>query len=162
MTLSAKLIVKNKCWILEDDDGRKIGTIHNNGSSITLVRGNKREEFNSLKKLSDRYNILVDKINPAKQISESHKVYEYPCDHNAQNILWDIKHRLPIFTKGRKSKSFFCAGYYIVKFNNGWVKSYCPKLITLNRYPYQGPFKSQEEMIEKLRIANGNTTKSTP
>ena len=160
MTLSAKLVVKNKCWILEDD-GRKIGTIHNNGSSITLVRGNKRENFNSLKKLSDRYNILVDKITPTKEIKESHKVYDYPCDYNAQNILWDIKHRLPIFTKGRKSKSFFCAGYYIVKFNNGWVKSYCPKLITLNRYPYQGPFKSQEEMIENLRTANGNTTKST-
>jgi len=60
-----------------------------------------------------------------------------------------------VFTKGRKSKSFFCAGYYIVKFNNGWVKSYCPKLITLNRYPYAGPYKTQQEMLENLRIANG-------
>jgi hypothetical protein len=60
-----------------------------------------------------------------------------------------------VFTKGTKSKSFFCAGYYIVKFNNGWVKSYCPKLITLNRYPYAGPYPTLEEMQENLRIANG-------
>lgn len=160
MSLLAKPIVKNKCWILEED-GNKIGTILNNGRGVTLVSRGKRENFGSLKVLSDRYNIVVDKTKPAKQIRESHMVYDYPCDYDAQNILWDVRHKLPIFTKGSKSKSFFCAGYYIVKFNNGWVKSYCPKLITLNRYPYQGPFKSQEEMQERLRTANGITTKST-
>ena len=160
MSLLAKSVVKNKCWILEED-GHKIGTILNNGRGVTLVSRGKRENFGSLKILSDRYNIVVDKTKPTKQIRESHLVYDYPCDHDAQNILWDVRHKLPIFTKGSKSKSFFCAGYYIVKFNNGWVKSYCPKLITLNRYPYQGPFKSQDEMQERLRIANGITTKFT-
>lgn len=161
MSLLAKSVYKNKCWIVEED-GKKIASILTNSEGVTLVKDNTRERFTSLKGLSERYNIVVDKTKPAKQPKESHEVYGYPCEHNAQNILWDVQHKLPIFTKGSKSKSFFCAGYYIVKFNNGWVKSYCPKLITLNRYPYQGPFKTQEEMQEQLRIANGNTTKSTP
>ena len=155
MSLLAKTIVKNKCWIVEDS-GIKVGTILANGSGVTYVDEQQhREQFASLKLCSDRYNIIVDKAPPKKIITEAHTVYGYPCEYNAHNALWDVKHKLPIFTKGKKSKSFFCAGYYIIKFNNGWVKSYCPKLITLNRYPYAGPYDTQEEMKERLRIANG-------
>ena len=154
MSLLAKAVVKNKCWIVEDD-GHKVGTIMANSNGVVYQHDQKREQFASLKLCSDRYNIVVDKTPPKKIITESSSVYGYPCEYKAHNILWDVKHKLPIFTKGSKSKSFFCAGYYIVKFNNGWVKSYCPKLITLNRYPYAGPYESAEEMQEHLRIANG-------
>ena len=154
MTLLAKAIVKNKCWIVEDN-GQQIGTILANPQGVVYQHDQQREQFASLKLLSDRYYIIVDKAPPKKVITESNTVYGFPCEHKPNNILWDVKHRLPIFTKGSKSKSFFCAGYYIVKFNNGWVKSYCPKLITLNRYPYAGPYDSAEEMQEHLRIANG-------
>lgn len=160
MSLLAKSVYKNKYWIVEDD-GERVASILSSPGGVTLVHKGKRLRFSSLKTLSDRYDIVVDKTKPAKQVTERNEVYGYPCEHKANNILWDVKHKLPIFTKGNKSKSFFCAGYYIVQFNNGWVKSYCPKLITLNRYPYQGPFKTQEEMQEHLRIANGNTIKFT-
>ena len=154
MTLLAKSIVKNKCWIVEDD-GTKVGTIMVNPAGVVFQHDQKKEQFTSLKMLSDKYNIVVDKAPPKRVITESNTVYDFPCEHKPNNVLWDVKHRLPIFTKGNKSKSFFCAGYYIVKFNNGWVKSYCPKLITLNRYPYAGPYDTLEEMQERLRIANG-------
>ena len=154
MSLLAKAIVKNKCWIVEDN-GHQIGTILANPQGVVYQHDHKKEQFASLKILSDRYNIIVDKTPPKKVITESNTVHGFPCEHKPNNILWDVRHRLPIFTKGTKSKSFFCAGYYIVKFNNGWVKSYCPKLITLNRYPYAGPYESAEEMQEHLRIANG-------
>jgi hypothetical protein len=155
MSLLAKAIVKNKCWVVEDDYHNKVGTIMTNPKGVVYQHDQKREQFASLKVLSDRYNIIVDKSPPKKIVTEAHDVYGYPCDYKAQNVLWDVPKKLPVFTKGSKSKSFFCAGYYIVKFNNGWVKSYCPKLITLNRYPYAGPYQTQEEMQEHLRIANG-------
>lgn len=154
MTLLAKSIVKNKCWIVEQD-GAKVGTIMTNPDGVVYQHNQQREQFSSLKLLSDKYNIVVEKAPVKKAKSQTHEVYGYPCEHKPNNVLWDVKHKLPIFTKGNKSKSFFCAGYYIVKFNNGWVKSYCPKLITLNRYPYAGPYDTLEEMQERLRIANG-------
>ena len=164
MTLLARSVVKNKCWIVEQD-GTKIATIHANEQGVTLVQDTTREQFPNLKTLSDRYNIIIDKSKPAKVAKESHEVYSYPCDNKPQNALWDLHHKLPVFTKGSKSKSFFCAGYYIVQFNNGWVKSYCPKLITLNRYPYQGPYFTKDEMQVQLKLANGGhdgeSTKST-
>ena len=154
MSLIAKAIVKNKCWIVEDD-GNKVGNIFQSPRGVIYRHEGKREPFASLGKLTARYNIKVDKNTPVKVEIETNSVYGYPCEHRANNILWDVPKGLPVFTKGKKSKSFFCAGYYILKFNNGWVKSYCPKLITLNRYAYAGPYNTLEEMQENLRIANG-------
>ena len=70
--------------------------------------------------------------------------------------MYDIKEKLPIFTKSKKSKSLYCAGYYLVKFNINWLKSYCPKLITLQRNKYLGPYKTEIEM--KAALTNANRT----
>jgi hypothetical protein len=40
----------------------------------------------------------------------------------------------------------------VIKFRKGWVKSFCPKLITLERYPFHGPFKSESEMKQMLTV----------
>ena len=154
MSLLAKSIIKNKCWIVEQD-GTKVGTIMANPNGVVYQVNHRREQFPSLKLLSDRYNIIVEKSPAKKAKTPAHEIYGFPCKNNPYNVLWDVKHKLPIFTKSAKSKSFFCAGYYIIKFNNDWVKAFCPKLITLNRYPYAGPYDSAEEMQERLRIANG-------
>ena len=150
MSLLAKSVIKNKFWVLEND-GKQVGTIQVNPLGVTLVSKGKREKFSSLKILSDRYNIVVDTQKPEKvKKKEEQDVYGYPCAYKAYNILWDVPKKLPVFTKGKKSKSFFCAGYYAVKFNNGWVKSFCPKLITLQRYEDKGPFKTEIEMKQVL------------
>jgi len=155
MALSAKSVIKNKCWVVEEDNGKKIGTILANSVDFTFVKGRSREHYPTLKRLSDRYNIKVDKPTNKKVIKESHDVHGYPCDHNAKNALWNVPLKLPVFTKGTKSKSFFCAGYYLLKFNLGWVKSYCPKLITVQRYDYQGPFKTENDMKTALSEQHG-------
>jgi hypothetical protein len=55
----------------------------------------------------------------------------------------------------------FCAGYYIVKFETvNWRKAYCPKIITLQRYPYKGPIKSKTEMVAQLNEALKNSDKT--
>jgi hypothetical protein len=63
------------------------------------------------------------------------------------------KKQLPVYTKTPKSKSQFCAGYYIICFEKGWRKAYCPKMITLSRYKYKGPIKSKIEMQQVLNDA---------
>jgi hypothetical protein len=59
--------------------------------------------------------------------------------------MWDVKHRLPLFTKENKSKSWYAAGWYAVKQHRSWKLIRNPKLIVLERYQYQGPFHTQEE-----------------
>ena len=68
--------------------------------------------------------------------------------------MYDVKRKLPLFTKSNKSKSAYCAGYYVIKFDKGWVKSFCPKLITIERNESKGPFKTDLEMRQELSRVN--------
>jgi hypothetical protein len=86
---------------------------------------------------------------------EEYDVHGYPCKTKPFNGLYDLKRKLPLYTKTEDSQSFFTAGYYCIEFENGWVPAYCPKLITLGRNNYLGPFKTKLEMTEILRKQNG-------
>ena len=156
MTVFAKSVLKNKFWIVEDA-GEKIATIQMvEDGTVVYVSSTERRKYTNIKLLSKDYNIVFDKEQ--KKLKEQKAEYDahgYPVSSKPWNVLYDVKHQFPIYTKTNKSKSYFCAGYYIIKFANGWVKSFCPKFITLNRYEYQGPYKTKLEMQEQLRLANG-------
>lgn len=153
----AKPVVKNKMWIVESA-GTKVGNIMAvEEGGIVYVHDNQREQFPSIKILQKKYNIEFAKAEkPKKEKLSVYDVYGFPTNSAPNNQVLDVQRYLPIYTKGAKSKSFFCAGYYVIKFSSTWVRAYCPKLITLNRYEYQGPFKTQERMVEAMREANGN------
>lgn len=154
--LLAKPVLKNKFWIVENH-GEKIATIQMiEDGSVVYVSPTERKKYASIKVLSREHNILFDRVDKkTKSTVQEYEAHGYPVSSKPWNVLYDVKHRFPIYTKTSKSKSYFCAGYYIIKFNNGWVKSFCPKFITLNRYDYQGPYKTKLEMQEQLRLANG-------
>ncbi|NDG33112.1 hypothetical protein EB118_23975, partial [bacterium] len=142
MNLISKELIPDKEWILKDGDN-KIGSIQKNKKGYNLYKNGKRIQFKAI----DNLGIELPKKNLESKIefSEVHQIYEYPCSSKPFEPIYNIVKKLPIFTKSKKSKSHFCAGYYIIQFRKGWVKSYCPKLITLERYPYKGPFKTETE-----------------
>ena len=150
--LLAKAIVPDKFWIIERD-GEKIGTLRYDEEYILTVN-KKNARYPDQKSLSELTKISFD--NTAIIQVENDKqweVHNYPTKCKPFNGIFDLKRKLPLFTKTPKSQSFFCAGHYIIQFENGWVKSYCPKLITLSRNEFQGPFKDGLEMQEQLRKA---------
>jgi len=65
-----------------------------------------------------------------------------------------------MFTKSKKSKSLYCAGYYIIKFDKGWVRSFCPKMVTCENYVSKGPFKTELEMRLELSKENADAKRS--
>jgi hypothetical protein len=152
----AKPVVKNKFWIVEEG-GEKIATIQAiEEGGFVYVHDEQRELFPSIKMITKKYNVeFVKAERPRREKQDVYEVYGFPTNSQPNNEVLDVQRYLPIYTKGAKSKSFFCAGYYIIKFSSTWVRAYCPKLITLNRYEYQGPFKTQEAMLESMREANG-------
>ena len=150
MNAVAKPVVKNKYWIVEEA-GHKIATIQAiDEGGYAYVHDNLRERFATIKMLSKKYNIQFDNTKPPK-VKQTHDCYGFTCSGKPYNQVWDVQRRLPIYSKQPKSKSFYCAGYYVIKFNNSWIKEYCPKNITLNRYEYHGPFKTSAEQIEKYK-----------
>ena len=93
---------------------------------------------------------FVAKIVKESNTALPNEVHGYSTSVEPRNAMFDIRRKLPLFTKSSDSKSLYCAGYYVIKFDKGRVKSFCPKLITLQRYEYKGPFKTEFEMKQVL------------
>ena len=173
MTIKAKTLVKDKFWIVEQN-GQKLGTLQKKEDDgwIFLNKQDKRQVYHTQESLftkfgfnifsydniKDKQSSSVDKWD--RMESEEFNVHTYPCSVNPFNPMFDVQKQLPIYTKTPKSKSLFCAGYYIVCFEKGWRKAYCPKVITLQRYPYKGPMKSKIEMQQELNNAIKEFTKN--
>ncbi len=151
-TLTAKSIINDKFWIVERN-GEKFATLRKNDNE-RFVLSNKSgvELFNSKESLIQKYgeNFFVVDIIKESDDAAQNEVYGFATCVAPTNPMFDIHKKLPLFTKSKESKSLYCAGYYTIRFDKGWVKSFCPKLITLQRYDYQGPFKTEFEMKQAL------------
>lgn len=150
----AKPVVDGKFWIVEEQ-GNKIGVLKvTEQKKYVFSSKDKITTFDNKKKLFEAFGpeFFVKKTSSVKNnnTEENNIVYGYPTSTTPFNPLYDVKRHLPLFTKSNKSKSIYCAGYYIIKFDKGWVRSFCPKLITIERYPFTGPFKTEEEAKEAL------------
>ena len=150
--LHAKPIIENKFWIVEKD-GEKFATLRKSEDN-RFVMSNK-SGVKIYDKKSDLTKDFGKEFFVAKIIKEAdqslpNEVHGYPTNGLPHNSMFDIKRKLPIFTKSQESKSHYCAGYYVIRFDKGWVKSFCPKLITLQRYDHKGPFKTDLEMRQVL------------
>tara|TARA_Y100001970_G_scaffold150816_1_gene184848 strand:+ start:1756 stop:2268 length:513 start_codon:yes stop_codon:yes gene_type:complete len=159
MTVRAKTLVKDKFWIVEEN-GQKLGTLQkkdDNGWIFLSKKDKQRQVFHTHESLVTRFgfNILEQNTEEETPIDAPTEfdVHGYPCSQQPFNPMFDVQKQLPIYTKTPKSKSLFCSGFYIICFEKGWRKAYCPKLITLQRYPYKGPIKTKLEMQQVLNNA---------
>jgi hypothetical protein len=148
--LIAKPVIKNKFWVVEES-GNKIATIQaRDDGGYAYVHDEQREYFPSVKNLKQKYNIKFGSSEKNKK-ENCKSVYGFPIIGRAYNQVWDVQRRLPIYSKTPKSKSLFCAGYYLIQLNREWTEHFCPKNITLARYQYLGPFKTKDEIHDILK-----------
>jgi hypothetical protein len=158
MSSTAKVLVPNKEWLVRDGNS-KIGSVSKAKKGYVFLKNGRAIGFKNLIEISEQFGITVFEENFKKELNkgandENHMIYDYPCSSEPYEPVYNVKKKLPLFAKSDKSKSQYCAGYYVIRFRKGWVKSFCPKLITLERYPFQGPFKTEAEMKSVLNIVN--------
>ena len=145
--IETKELIPDKEWIIKAGNF-KIGSIQKNKKGYIVYSKGQKINY---KNITDLGIELPKKEYHSKiEILNGYNIYDYPCSTKPYSQVYNLKTKLPIFTKSSKSKSHFCAGYFIIQFRKGWVKSFCPKLITLERYPYKGPFKTEHEMKQEL------------
>jgi hypothetical protein len=150
--LHAKPIIDNKFWIIEEN-GEKIATLRKNEDNRFVMSNESWVKIYETKEsLTKQFgkDFFAAKIIKEADNSEPNEIHGYSTSSDPHNAMFDIQRKLPIFTKSKDSKSHYCAGYYVIKFEKGWVRSFCPKLITLQRYEYRGPFKTELEMKQVL------------
>jgi hypothetical protein len=159
MTIKAKPVLKDKFWIVERNQER-IGTMSYNDDRYMFSNQAETCFFDNKREMKQKFGAEIvwttlgseNLVEPVEL--EKCSVHGFPTSVSPYNTMYDVKRKLPLFTKSDKSKSAYCAGYYIIEFEKGWVKSFCPKLITIERYNSKGPFKTELEMRQELSRAN--------
>lgn len=137
----AKPVVDGKFWILKDGEA-KVGELQKSSTGFRFSAPTARDEFKTISMAEERLGMRVEKA-PLPPPPETHSVSGYPTNCQVFNPVYDVKLRVPLFTKSRESKCWHAAGWYQIKqfAEYEWVQ--CPKMIILQRYPFVGPFKEK-------------------
>lgn len=154
--LKAKPVLEGKFWIVEEE-GERVGTLRKDEfSQFVLQNKDGVKIYKNKKVITNEFgdDFFIAKIIKEADNSNPKEVHGYVTSTIPHNAMYDIRQKLPLFTKSKDSKSLYCAGYYVIRFDKGWVKSFCPKLITLQRYESKGPFKTDLEMKQVLSSVN--------
>ena len=145
MALIAKPIIDQQFWILQKDN-KKVGNIEACDGGYQVKIKNHVAQFKTISLAARTVNIEFEPVQKiTKPKSTTADVHGYPVSGRVYNPMWDVPQQLPVYTKTVKSKSWFAAGWYNVRKGRKWKTTLAPKLIVLQRYPYQGPFYTEQE-----------------
>ena len=151
MSIIAKPIIDKRFWVLQEDNN-KVGNIEAvDGGYQVKINNQVVAEYKTIKLVERNIDIQFEAAvkQEKKKRSSVTEVHGYPTAGRAFNPMWDVPQKLPVYTKSNKSKSWHAAGWYTVKKGRHWAAMQDPKLILLQRYPYQGPYHTKEEALPK-------------
>jgi hypothetical protein len=147
MTIIAKPVIDKQFWILQENN-QKVGNVQACIGGYQVQINNQTAQFKTIKMIRRQVDIEFEPSVKIPVIKTVYEVHGFPTVSRPYNSMWDIKHKLPIYTKTKKSKSWFVAGWYRIKTGRHWQIMQDPKLIVVQRYPYAGPFHNEQQANE--------------
>lgn len=143
MNLRAKPIIKGEYWVITDGD-KKVGNVIAEGSGFDVKIGNNIQHYNTTKAITKKEQIEFEVIKKNKDEKLPFDIF--PTSSNrVYNSVLDVKRKLHLFTKTQKSKCYHAAGWFSIKQGSEFTTVFCPKYIFIQRYEYEGPFKTENE-----------------
>ena len=150
-SIKTKQLLPDRFWIIEHN-GARIGTIQRHDIDQFIVTGTDSSVATlSLDEVEEHFGLFRSQnlLDTPDEKAVEKECYGYPTKHNPYNSVYDVQHKLPLYSKSPNSSNMYAAGYYCVKFPKGWVKGFCPKLSTIAENEYRGPFKT---VIEQRKV----------
>lgn len=142
--LVAKTILENQFWIVKDGD-KKVGNIEANTSGYGVQLNGKTLNFDKTEDIQKAIGIRFETVKTSGNQEYTRYYSDYPTPKRFYNSLFDVQRNLHLFTKTKKSKCLHAAGWFVINQNGVPQIQFCPKYIFIQRYPYKGPFKSEDE-----------------
>ena len=141
----AKPVRDREFWILQQDD-RKVGNVEAINGGYVVMLNDTVQQYKTMQMVQQRTDIQFEPMTPRPpKAKTANDVHGFPTASRVHNAIWDVQKKLPLFTKTAKSKSWFAAGWYRVLKGRAWRVTQDPKLITLQRYKYYGPYMTEAE-----------------
>lgn len=125
------------------DGVKKVGNVTATNEGFTVNLFNTAKNFKSKSSIEKNINL---KFENYKKINVNLFTLKDWGIAKSYNIFFDLKKKIYVFTKQKKSKCFYVAGWFYLNLNNSWQKIYCPKYIFIQRYEYRGPYKYEHEI----------------
>ena len=135
-------------WILQNE-GNRVALVTKNEKELIVIGKLGKNRFSDIKDLETFLNSKIEiEKHDDEEVAELGNVNGFPVKHVSAVAV--EKQNLPVYKKTATSNIFYSAGYYGIKFPNGWVSSYCPKLSTLTENEFIGPFQTKLEMQNSI------------
>ena len=148
--LIAKPVVKNQFWIVTDGTA-KVGNVIADGSGFEVKLNGNKTHFKNTSAIKKQTSIEFQQTKVEKTKKEI-PFNEYPTTKKVYNSMLDIKRKIHLFTKTAKSKCYHAAGWYVMYQSEEPVVVFCPKYIFIQRYEYEGPYKTEDEAKNLINI----------
>lgn len=155
--MKLKQITEN-FWIILSSTNEKIGTLSEHNGRYNVIVNGSSANVESKADLEAALGIdLFENVVKEQKTSEAITyINGYPAFISGaiakkapESTLADI----PTFVKHNESSIMFAAGYYCIKFPKQVMPATTPKVQTLMKYGFLGPYKTQQEMNFHLQKA---------
>lgn len=144
----AKIVqLTTNSWLLRAGDAAS-GLLFKSTDGYLFMNPKARLTFANIEAVESKFGTLKEIARETEQVSLVHN--GYPVKHPG---FTPVESELPLYTK-EGGKTVFAAGYWGLKFNQGWTQAFCPKHATLGDYKHVGPFKNRLEMLNHLTMLN--------
>jgi hypothetical protein len=137
----AKSVIKDKFWILEEN-AKRVGMMNfKDDNYIINLRKADIVAHNTTELTTLGIEFILRDFTQGGHL----EVRGFPTDQEEVFNVQELK-GYPCFTKKAQSKSIHAAGWYGLKFKNGWVAVLCPRLSTLDNNTNLGPYKTKMDL----------------
>lgn len=153
--------ITDNFWIILSATNEKIGTLsEDNGQYNVIVNGDTAKVGSKDELIAALgVDLFQDVVKAEKETESVSYINGYPA-FIAGAVPKKLEEpelvNIPAFTKHKESNVVFAAGYYCIKFPKQTMPASSPKIQTLTKYGFLGPFKTQQEMnfhLQKARAA---------
>jgi hypothetical protein len=147
MNLTIKTATPGRSWLVFDQD-TKVAAVHRTEEGFLVAQKGTITRTPTVVGVRKRLG-LTKEWSPEEHVEENQTTvdldgYQTDCKSYYDPMI-EVKRRLPLYTKILGSKCYFAAGWYRILYGNKTRVEFCPKLLTLNRNRFWGPFLTEEE-----------------
>jgi len=139
----AKPVIEGKYWIIKDGD-LKIGEVEKQGKAFDVRINGSVTTHKNIATIVKHHKVQFERRSE-RMTTTTDALMGYPTKGRAHNPTFNVKLKLPLFTKSAVSKSWHAAGWYKIVRDDDEEWEFCPKLIILQRYKFEGPFRKKDE-----------------
>lgn len=153
--------ISDVAWLVHQGEN-KLGILNKDVQDhYFYITGKELLEFDNDNQVQEHFGnvkLFEEQIGTSAKVQDTYYIKGYAVDYPDPFAIEeghpDYNPDLPLYSKIEGNTVYYSAGYYCINFEKGWKQANSPKLATLEKYGYEGPYKTELEMRQRLRALN--------